>query len=360
MKPDWIKKAQLLPLGFAQVREDALIDIDLVSKIPPNARVILVASGGCTGAALSKAGISYLHLVDPNPAQIALSRLKLQLLKTADLEERLALLGHIRMDKDHRKVQLVNRFSKLNLHENILGPIDFVSTIGPDFSGRYELVFAKFREALQEHTEGLQALFDLRDTVEQRKRVDASTILGKAIDKAFEQIVSLSNLEELFGITATANRIQNFSHHFAWRTRQTLATILAHSNPYLAQILLGHFCNGIYSPWLTLTASNLLPETKFSTMEMTEALKREKPSSLDFVHLSNILDWTSTSKASELLQLSWRALREGGFVLIRQLNSALDIPALGKAFTWDAPRSQSWLEQDRSFFYRALHFGQKI
>ncbi len=68
--PDWVFNASNLPLGFAQVREDALIDVDIVSRLSPGPRVMLVASGGCTAAALAASEPSLLHLVDLNPVQI--------------------------------------------------------------------------------------------------------------------------------------------------------------------------------------------------------------------------------------------------------------------------------------------------
>ena len=44
---------------------------------------------------------------------------------------------------------------------------------------------------------------------------------------------------------------------------------------------------------------------------------------------------------------------------IRQLNSSLDIRNLPGGLEWDAARSASFLERDRSFFYRAIHVGRK-
>ena len=112
---NWVLNASNLPLGFAQVREDALIDVDIVSRLPPGPRVMLVASGGCTAASLAGLEPSLLHLVDPNPAQMALSQLKLQLLTSANLEERLALLGHIPMESEKRKQELEKRLAKSGL-----------------------------------------------------------------------------------------------------------------------------------------------------------------------------------------------------------------------------------------------------
>jgi predicted SAM-dependent methyltransferase len=41
---------------------------------------------------------------------------------------------------------------------------------------------------------------------------------------------------------------------------------------------------------------------------------------VDFVHLSNILDWLTPEEAIETLSAAYRSLRRGGLVLIRQLN----------------------------------------
>jgi len=91
---------------------------------------------------------------------------------------------------------------------------------------------------------------------------------------------------------------------------------------------------------------------------MTEALTAA-PAAFDFVHLSNILDWLVPEKARTTLELAWQALRPGGWTLIRQLNSTLDIPGLGRRFDWLTPEAKGLHARDRSFFYRALHLGRK-
>ena len=52
------------------------------------------------------------------------------------------------------------------------------------------------------------------------------------------------------------------------------------------------------------------------------------------------------------------ALRPGGRVVIRQLNSTLDIPNLGPSFEWEEDGA-TINDHDRSFFYRALHLGRR-
>jgi S-adenosylmethionine-diacylglycerol 3-amino-3-carboxypropyl transferase len=93
--PPWVLQAAALPVAFAQVREDPLLDLWVVEQLGPDTRVMQIASGGCTAALLAAApNIAWLHLVVADPAQHALTRLKLHLLQTGAPAERLALLGH--------------------------------------------------------------------------------------------------------------------------------------------------------------------------------------------------------------------------------------------------------------------------
>ena len=85
----------------------------------------------------------------------------------------------------------------------------------------------------------------------------------------------------------------------------------------------------------------------------------ERPGEFDFVHLSNILDWLDPDDARTTLDVARRALRPGGWTLVRQLNSTLDVERLGDGFEWHANRARRLHQTDRSFFYRALHLGRR-
>jgi len=120
--PPWVVAGEKLPLAFAQVREDALLDLAVVETFERPPRVAMVASGGCTAAALAGCGmVESLHLVDPNPAQLTLSRLKLGLLVAAEPRLRFALLGHAPMPVAQRKERLLERLGRLGLDAGQLG-----------------------------------------------------------------------------------------------------------------------------------------------------------------------------------------------------------------------------------------------
>src|SRR5262249_23280939 len=199
----------------------------------------------------------------------------------------------------------------------------------------------------------------LSDPDEQSRRLDPATALGRALDEAYDEVLALPNLVRLFGEGATRNRVEPFARHFARRTRHALATLPAPDNPYLRLMLRGQPPDGRFLPWLTADRPERMPEVTYSHGFMADVLATV-PGAYDFVHLSNILDWLSPEEARQALELAWRALRPGGWVFLRQLNSTLDIPGLGAPFAWDADRAAALHRRDRSFFYRALHLGRKV
>ncbi|MBV9123276.1 MAG: DUF3419 family protein [Planctomycetes bacterium] len=356
--PTWVEETARWPLAFAQVREDALLDEWVVWRLGPGARVILVASGGCTAALLATTpNVAAIHLVDPNPAQLALSRLKLHWLAMAP-KDRLALLGHAPMSPAERVAAVSAALEAQDLPEHIFGPVDLWAEQGPDQAGRYERLFAELRHELKPCGTELADLLRLNDPVEQARRVALDTALGRALDQAFDNVMALPILVRLFGEEATRNPCQPFSRHFAQRTRHALATLPAHENPYLAQVLLGRFPDKVVSPWLAAPPPERLPAVAWSCTMMNTALEAS-PGEFDYVHLSNILDWLSPDQARATLDLAWSALRPGGWVLIRQLNSTLDIPRLGESFAWQLKQGATLHFFDRSYFYRALHLGRK-
>jgi S-adenosylmethionine-diacylglycerol 3-amino-3-carboxypropyl transferase len=357
--PSWVTQAAQLPVAFAQVREDPLLDAWVVKRLSSEARIIMIASGGCTLAYLAaRCRVARIDVVDPNTAQIALARLKLHLLQNVDRAGRLALLGHAPMPAEEREARLREALGTLGVGAEALGPPRVLAEEGPDHAGRYEHVFAQLRAELQPYAPEVVRLLSLRDRTEQARRADPTTPLGRALDAAFDRAMDLPILIRLFGEGATRNRVEPFARHFARRTRHALATLPAADNPYLWQVLAGRYPPGAEAPWLAGPAPERLPEVTWNTTVMTEALRRA-PAEYDFVHLSNILDWLSPEEGRATLDLAHAALRPGGQVLIRQLNSTLDIPGLSEGFAWQTDDAEALHARDRSYFYRALHLGRK-
>jgi S-adenosylmethionine-diacylglycerol 3-amino-3-carboxypropyl transferase len=335
--PPWVENAARLPVAFAQVREDPLIDLAVLEPIHrehpnPNSGLsaLMIASGGCTAAFLCASGmLSQLHLVDINPAQMELCRLKLHLLQTTDPAMRLQRMGHLPADMK-----------------------------GIDHQGRYEVLFVHLREAMRDSLAELEAVLRLDDPAERSARIAPQTKLGNVLDDAFDDVMALENLVALFGSQATQNSRVPFSRHFAERTRHAIASLPTADNPYLWQLLLGRFPEGVSYPWFTAAPPRQLPRIT-ETISTVDAALAPHRDDFDFVHLSNALDWLSADQARTTLRLAYDALRPGGCVLIRQLNSTLDLPVLGEQYEWLNKEADRLHGRDRSFFYRSLHLGRK-
>ena len=357
--PDWVTAAMSLPVAFAQVREDPALDFWVLDQVRHRARVVLVASGGCTTAALAaRTDIEAIHFVDPNPAQIALTRLKLHLLSNFAPADRLRLLGHADLDATTRHVRIAELLQRLELSSDVLGPLNEVASCGPDFVGRYERLFLALRQELSEFSQLLEDLLRLSDPQDQAQRVQPETPLGQALDLAFETVMAQSNLQALFGKDATRNPREPFAAHFTRRLRRVLETQPAAENSFLSQLLLGHFTPGAEHYWLRSPAVQPAPRITWDALPMVKVL-RQRREEFDVVHLSNILDWLEPEEARVTLECARSALRRGGWIIVRQLNSVLDIPALCAGFAWFDDAGTALLKRDRSFFYRAIHVGQR-
>ena len=351
MKPadSWTHAAARLPLAFAQVREDPQVDAALLEGFNSKARVVMIASGGDTAALLVARGlVADLRLVDANPAQLALTRLKLHLLRQAQPDTRSALLGHHFLPTAKRAEGLAALREELSLPETMFGPADFVAEAGPDYAGRYEVLFHHLREHLATHRTEIAALMSMDDPAIQAQLVAPGGALRKALDQAFDEVMCLENLVALFGAEATRNPLQDFPRHFAERTFQALTTFPARKNPFLAQLLLDPPNDAGFPDWLLASAPKRWPEIIYTHSTMVDALRELPEAEADFVHLSNILDWLSPEAATETFALAWRALRPGGMVVVRQLNSSLDIPPLGPRFGWLRGLAAAWHQRDRT------------
>ena len=323
----WIDEAAALPVAFAQVREDPLLDLDVVEAAGAPARVVMVASGGCTAAFLAASGkVAALTLVDPNAAQLALTERKLALLSRPPAE-RLAALGHRPHDEN-----------------------------GDDYRGRYERVFAAFRARLG-HREALLALA-LKPNLAVQHDLLVSALFGgePAMRVAFAEAFRQRTLVRLFGEGATANRAVDFDEHFFDRTMRAVARWTIAENPWLAQLLVGRFGRAVY-PWLDAPATMSLPPVETKNAGMLAALAGMEPRSADVVHLSNILDWLDPGAAEAPISAAARVLRPGGVVIVRQLNSTLAASSFAERIEWDDAWGARLLAADRSFFYRAIHVG---
>lgn len=336
----WALEASCLPLAFSQVREDPRLDLEIVRSLAPGASAMMIASGGETAVCLARQPLGRLVLVDMNPAQLALTRCRFHLAENFPPAESMRLLGHAEMPGEARREKWAAIFRELGLPENVFGNPDRTASLGPDHCGRYEAAFAELRRLLLPFSAEVTGFLESREPIAP----------PAAIDAAFSQALSLENLVALFGEGATQNPRRPFHEHFAAQLRDICTRMPPAENPWIWQLLAGKFPPAAPYDWLLVDAPpTVQPEYLHSSM--LAALEAAPEAFLDFLHLSNILDWLSPVEARETLSAAHRALRPGGSLIIRQLNSSLDIPSLFPGLAWDAEHGRRLRLADRSFFY---------
>lgn len=350
----WISKARNLPLAFAQVREDALLDDAIVNRLGENISVLMIGSGGCTAALIAtNPRIRKIRIADINYSQIALCQLKIKLLENCDTKERLQILGHSSLTSEKRYTIISKYLKALGYSDEVFGPIDLLGQHGPDHLGRYEFLFSALRNHLGDN------LLLLRKFVDQGQPLDKSSF--DVMKDSFREVMAMPHLIALFGEEATQNAVLPFSDHFFKQTQEILRNkeLDISRNPYFYQMMFGEFPDGHVYPWMEQISPNQLPELTYFHGSMIEALEMYEET-YQFIHLSNILDWLNEEQASKVLSLVGNRLAKGGIVFIRQLNSNLSIPGLSVDLSWDSSFAGNLLKRDRSFFYPKLHVGIKI
>lgn len=355
---NWIDLINKMPIAFAQVREDVLIDQKIVDQLPKNSFGVMIASGGCNSSYLAHSEkFSRLTLVDINQSQIALNKLKFRLVEKYNQHDKLAILGHTLMEPKIRNDILLEELNKLNYDPNILGPINFVSELGPDYVGRYELLFRRLQYEIDEQRLS-DFLLNLNDLDQQKFFLSNQLNYKSKLRLAFNSVMKLDNLVKIFGNEATQNMVIPFAEHFYLRTIEVIENIPNLNNPYLSQLLSSKFSGNNYYPWINLEQKPIDTEICYHMSSMIDALLASNDR-FDFIHLSNILDWLTEKQATELLQIASEKLTPNGFIIIRQLNSKLDISKLCASLKWDLEEAESLHKQDRSFFYQKLYIGRK-
>ena len=358
--PDWVQESLDLPLRFAQVREDPDLDAWVVRRLPSDATLLIVGSGGCTLAVLAPlANVGAVHVVDPTPAQLALCRVKIAMLQTLPPASRLEILGHSILNPDSRKLAVEEICEKTGDDLRNFGASDCLSEVGLDYAGRYESVFRQISNSVGSFPDDVLDLLRLDSSSAQSRWLQSHPDFVVRLHESFDQMMALENLVALFGETATQNPVMAFSTHFFQRTVHALHCFRASTNHFLWQVLASSASSKPVAPWLRQPVQNVSAVLHYESATIQEYLA-QTDSQFDYIHLSNVLDWLTTGDAHSLLELTWRRLKPKGFTLIRQLNSNLPIRLLGDRFSWLDEESDALHREDLSYFYRGVHCGQRI
>jgi S-adenosylmethionine-diacylglycerol 3-amino-3-carboxypropyl transferase len=315
------------PIQFATTREDPAIERALIDRNDAR-RVLLVASGGCTGLALGAARPDLeLTLFDSNAAQLDLARRKLGALREG---RRGAALWTIGVDDPN----------------------------GLNACGNFESLFRSLRRFVEDlivPRDELRAAFEGRlpfaETVE---RIVTHAWWPIAFDAHFSDGL----LEAMFGGAAIQHAPPgSYPRHFQRVMEAGLARSDAQCNRFLHHVLLGHYLDSptTLPPYLVAPPAPTDPEFVLGPLEEVQGLER-----FDLLSLSNITDWMNHAEIGGLAQVLNECARPGAVVLLRMLNTPLPLAeALGPRWSVDETLAASLHAHDRSLFYSSLMIATK-
>ena len=315
------------PIQFAVVREDPLIEKELVELYKPK-KALLIGGGGCTAYTLATLFPElHLTLVDTNPAQLQLIERKAQALQRLGMDPSIVNIGS-------------------------------ETPQGLNACGNFETLFRCMRDfwrALILRGEELEHMFD------SQKRLQAATetlTSHRYWPVSFDLFFSDEMLTTMFGARAIQHALKgSYSHYFRAMIEKGLKSSDALENHFLHHAMLGHYLETKRDAWPLYLQR---PPREFQA-EMLNCAIEDVPSfaAFDFVNLSNIFDWSSLEEVKKLATRLDAELPTGAVVMWRQLNNDVAFEMHFKVVKFDEAHGQMLLEKDRSLFSTGLKLGIK-
>lgn len=295
---------------FAVVREDPRIDLAIARRHGAS-RALMVASGGCTAFAFAEAlpGVE-LTLYDMNPAQLAHVDARADAIARGDLQA----LNVGAVDRD------------------ALGQC-----------GEFERLFRVLRTAILELVApDAVAWFRGAGAHHLPERWFANPYWPVAFTLAFHDDL----LVTMFGPDAVQHAEPgSYPSYFQGVFERGLRARGARQNPFLQHVFLQHYRTEHAPSFLRMAR-------KPAYRAILGSLPALDLTPYDFVHVSNIFDWSDDGAVAEWAE-ALRALEPGAVVVIRQLNNTRDL-ARFLAPWFELIDETALQERDRSLFYNRI------
>jgi len=315
------------PIQFAVVREDHLIEQEVLSRYPAK-RPFMIASGGCSALTLQAIfPDAEFTLLDPNPAQL-----------------------------DHVRAKMNAMHNASGTQRNADFNIEHSDPMGLSECGNFESLFRGLRVFLHDLVLPYQgwrryfskpgAIRDIRKTVFDHPYWAA----------AFEMYFCDPLLEAMFGPDATQHaEPRSYPGYFRAVFERGLELDTAFDNSFLHHVFLGHYLDrpACLPGYLSMQPADYRFHFEKGYVDDTVDLGAH-----EFVGLSNIFDWMAPASVDLLLEKVSRELQPGTVIMWRQLNNRRDLESrLRHAFDFDPAWCRSLQERDRSLFYTSIHVG---
>jgi S-adenosylmethionine-diacylglycerol 3-amino-3-carboxypropyl transferase len=319
-------------LYFAQVREDPLLEIELLEPTADDS-IVVVGSGGCTALSLLAAGAGRVTAVDLNRSQNHLIELKLAA-ASLPWSATLGLLGARRWSPDDRRAAYDDcRFmlttaarrywdSRLSVvekgvlnagvTERFIRAVVFALETFVHPRARIERMLEC--ESIEDQTE----LFD-REWNTVRWRAFFQLLLNRVAFRRAYDPAFFSHLEQ-----------PSFAAHFRERAEYTLTRLSVRENYFLRHMLTNEYSMDSLPPYLSEAGRRVVAESRDALTlvdgSVTDYLRTLEPGSVSGFALSNICEWLSPSDVHELFAQVVRTARPNARLCFRNFVGWTEVP----------------------------------
>lgn len=315
--------------NFGQSQEDERTEAAALYLTSTDS-VISIASAGDMPLSLAAMGAQHVTAIDIDPAQIALTALKLAAVQTLSREEAMGFLGYLPMEAAERQALFVTVRPALSARDLVFW--DAASSEigkGAIWVGRFERYITWLRRIVVPllGRRGVESLFECKTTTEQEK------VFDRFIDKfylkgifriAFNKKAYSGRGMDPRSLAQRDSSVPLGDQYFGW-FRSFCTANLAHDNYFLQLSLLGRLTDASAGPaylseagYQTLRSGTVTVDLHLG--DLVQFLEDAKPGSFNKAHLSNICDWMNQESFEKVIRLLAAKSVPGGRIVWRFLH----------------------------------------
>jgi S-adenosylmethionine-diacylglycerol 3-amino-3-carboxypropyl transferase len=352
-------------LYFAQVREDPVLEIEVLAPAPDRTLVV-VGSGGCTALSLLAAGAGRVVAVDLNPVQTSLTELKAAAVAELGPAEAMPFLGGRSLPAADRRAAYEGLKGRLGpeavewwdshtgwiekgvlgagVTERFIGAIISAIRLGIHPPGR-------IRRLLQCQTLEEQRRLYQREWDTRRWRLMFTLLLNRAVFRKAYHPAFFEHVEN-----------PSFADHFRALAEHTLTEVPIASNYFVHHMFTGAYPVGVpggLPPYLDPERAEMvasgLDHLTLVDGGYTSYLRSLPDGSVHGFALSNILEWCTPAEVDELFTEAVRTAAPGARLVFRNFVGWTEVPERWReAVVEDRAWGEALIARDRSAVQRRI------
>jgi len=324
-------------LFFAQVREDARVELRAL-RPQPDERVVVVSSGGCTALSLLAAGAAEVHAVDVNRSQNHLVELKYAAVTELSRREAIGFLGGDSMSE-------IGRTSLYNAIRDRLSPAARAywdahreqvarGVLDAGVSERFIAVVCWLVRHVVHNPALVRRMLACRSLEDQRRLFERqwNTRRWRWLFAVLLNRWSMSRAYDARFFEKVGRR--DFAEHFRQLATHVLTEVAIADNYFLRKMLAGTYAlehpEGV-PPYLTAHGVRAIRNGDGSLLlvdgGVTEHLRSLPDASVDCFALSNICEWLDVHDVATLFSEVERVAAPGARVVFRNFVGWTELPA---------------------------------